>query len=304
MDLEFHQLDLRYAPLRTTSPARESRLLASLDRHGQQLPVVVVAGGNDGCSILVDGYKRVRCLTKLNRDTVRATCWDLSEAEALMLERLMSTREGDSALEQGWLLRELRERFDLTVEELARRFDRSLSWVSGRLGLVGELPEAIQDEVRRGRLVPHGAMKFLLPLCRLDRQGAVELAQAMAPLRPSTRQTKALCLAFARGTDEGRRYLLEHPAEFLRARESGSSSLPPSPGERLVSDLGELGGIVRRAHKGVTGGAVRDLTPPEQGDLRRLVQRARGESQRFFTHIEEELDDARRADQGDDPQAL
>jgi ParB family transcriptional regulator, chromosome partitioning protein len=301
MDLEFHQLDLRYASLRTSSPAREGRLLASLDRHGQQLPVVVVAGGEEGRSILVDGYKRVRCLSKLARDTVRATCWDLSEAEALMLERLMANREGDSALEQGWLLRELRERFALTVEELARRFDRSLSWVSGRLGLVGELPEAIQDEVRRGRLVPHGAMKFLLPLCRLDRQGAVALARAMAPLRPSTRQTKALCVAFSRGTDEGRRYLLEHPAEFLRARESGSASLPPSPGERLVSDIGELGGIARRARREVRGGAIRDLTPPEQGNLRRLVQRAQDESQRLFTHITEELDDARRTDQNSDP---
>ena len=131
MELEFHQLDRRYEMLRTSCRKRDSRILASLNRHGQQLPVVVVAGGDEGRHILVDGYKRVRALRKLGHDTVRATCWDLSEDEALLLGQLMQSAESVSALEQGWLLCELRERFELTVEELARRFDRSLSWVSG-----------------------------------------------------------------------------------------------------------------------------------------------------------------------------
>lgn len=302
MELEFHQLDRRYEPLRTSCPRREGRVLASLDRHGQQLPVVVVAGGEEGRYILVDGYKRVRGLIKLDRDTVRATCWDLSEAEALMLERLMQTSEGDSALEQAWLLRELRERFDLTVEELARRFDRSMSWVSGRLGLVSELPESIQEEVRQGRLVPHAAMKFFLPLSRVDRQGAIELAAAISPLRPSTRQTEALCVAFARGSDEGRQYLLRHPAIFLRAREGGSSSLPVSPGELLLRDLGALGSVARRAHGRVTGGAVRELTPPEHEELRRRADAARRDAEGLFAHLDQEIDDAGRAAQGDHPE--
>jgi len=127
MELELHQLDRRYEQLRTSSQQREGRILASLDNNGQQLPVVVVHGGDEGRYVLVDGYKRVRALKKLRRDTVRATCWALSEDEALLLGRLMQTAEGDSALEQGWLLRELRERFGLTIEELAKRFDRSVS---------------------------------------------------------------------------------------------------------------------------------------------------------------------------------
>jgi hypothetical protein len=42
MDLEFHQLDLRYEELRGRSPARERRLLSSLMEVGQQVPIVVV----------------------------------------------------------------------------------------------------------------------------------------------------------------------------------------------------------------------------------------------------------------------
>jgi hypothetical protein len=45
MELEFHQLDLRYERLRMRQPAREQRLLASLADAGQQIPIVVVMAG-------------------------------------------------------------------------------------------------------------------------------------------------------------------------------------------------------------------------------------------------------------------
>jgi ParB/RepB/Spo0J family partition protein len=302
MELEFHQLDRRYEQLRTSCAKRDSRVLASLDRHGQQLPVVVVAGGDPGRYVLVDGYKRVRALLKLRRDTVRATCWDLREEEALLLGQLMRTGEGDSALEQGWLLCELRERFELTVDDLARRFDRSPSWVSGRLGLVGGLPEAIQSQVRQGLIVPHAAMKFLLPLARANRQGAIELSAAIAPLRPSTRQTEALCIAYARGDDEARQYLLRHPELFLRARKAGDDWLPASAGELLLRDLGALGGIARRAAARVTAGAVRELLPPEQPKLHRRAETTRGELEHLFEGLDKEIDHVGRANQGEHPQ--
>jgi ParB/RepB/Spo0J family partition protein len=222
MDLELHQLDRRYETLRTTSRERDSRVLASLARDGQQLPVVVIAGTAAGRFVLVDGYKRVRGLGKLGQDLVRANCWDLPEEEALLLGRLMRSAEGESVLEQAWLVRELSERFGLSLEDLARRFGRSLSWVSRRLGLVETLPDAIQQLVRDGKLAPHAAMKHLLPLARANRAGAIALARAIAPLRPSTRQTALLWAAFARGNDQTRAQLLQHPELILRASESSS----------------------------------------------------------------------------------
>lgn len=302
MELELHQLDRRYEQLRRSCHERDSRILASLDRHGQQMPVVVVPG-EDGRYVVIDGFKRVRGLSKLRRDTVRAVCWDLREGEALLLGRLMQAAEGDSALEQGWLLRELRERFELTVEELARRFDRSPSWVSGRLGLVSALPERIQELVREGRLVPHAAMKFLLPLARANGSEAVALAEAIAPLSPSTRQTEALCIAFARGGEEARRYLLRHPELFLRARETGEEVVALSEGELLQRDLGALGGVARRAAGRVTAGAVRELLPPEQQELRGRAAAARGDVARLFATLEEEIEHARRAHSDDDSEA-
>ena len=73
MELEFHQLDLRYARLRVEQPARERRLLASLADAGQLMPIIVVTTG--AIYVVVDGHKRVRCLRRLHRDTVAAVAW-------------------------------------------------------------------------------------------------------------------------------------------------------------------------------------------------------------------------------------
>ena len=70
MQLEHHQLDLRYEHLRLRRPVRERRLLADLAEHGQLEPVVVVEGQehNPGY-ILIDGYLRMRALRRLGSDT-------------------------------------------------------------------------------------------------------------------------------------------------------------------------------------------------------------------------------------------
>ena len=105
MELEFHQLEHRYEALRVRSREREQRLMVSLAEHGQQTPVVVVRAEQLGHYVLIDGHKRVRALKRLGKDTVRSTIWEMGEGEALVLERQLRRAERESALEQGWLLR-------------------------------------------------------------------------------------------------------------------------------------------------------------------------------------------------------
>ena len=153
MELELHQLELRYERVRKRAPGAERSLIGSLAEHGQQLPIVVV--GEAARFVLIDGYKRVRALKRLSRDTVRATDWRLPELEALLLERLLRVR-GEDALDQAWLLAEVQERFGLSLQELGRRFEHSKSWVSRRLGLIQALPSLIHEQVRAGQLSAHG----------------------------------------------------------------------------------------------------------------------------------------------------
>src|SRR5437764_1860747 len=181
MQLEFHQLDRRWEHLRVRHPARQRRLLASLAESGQQTPVVVVeAEGVADRYVVIYGYKRIAALEQLGRDTVEAVVWPMNEAAAVLLERSLRLSEHETALEVGWLLAELEQRFGYGLEELARRFDRSVSWVSRRLALVEVLPETIQQLVREGKVGAHVAMKFLVPAARIDLEDCERLAAIFA----------------------------------------------------------------------------------------------------------------------------
>jgi ParB-like chromosome segregation protein Spo0J len=223
MDLEFHQLDLRYEELRSRSPALERRLLSSLAEVGQQTPIVVVSAAEAPQQVVIDGYKRVRLLRRLGQDVVRATAWDLSEADALLLERMLRAGDADSALEQGWFLRELRDRFQLSGRELGQRFGRTESWVSRRLALVAELPEAVQRHVRAGGIGAHVAMKYLVPLARANRVDAERLADAVAPLRLPSRQMAVVYAAWSGSNLQTRELLLKDPSLVLRGLPADAS---------------------------------------------------------------------------------
>ena len=290
MQLEFHQLDLRYQALRRRSPDRERRLLASLAAAGQQQPVIVVRDPA-GPFVLVDGYKRVRALRQLKHDTVLGSCWDLDEVDALILERLMRTPEGDTALEQGWLLCELGQRFGLTVEEIGHRFDKSPSWVSRRQALVKDLPAEVQELVRTGAIGPHAAMKHLVPLARANGADCVRLAAALAPLRPSSRQVAEVHAAWTAGNAKTRALLVENPALFLRAREEARRSEveAQSPVRQLLGDLGLLEGVARRAQRRLSQGLAQRLTASEREEAMRCLLSAQAGFEQLVTIAKREL---------------
>jgi ParB family chromosome partitioning protein len=295
MDLEFHQLDLRYEQLRGRNLARERRLLSSLAEVGQQAPIVVVSASEAARHVVIDGYKRVRLLRRLGQDTVRATTWDLGEAEALLLERLMRAGDADNALEQGWFLRELRDRFGLSGEELAKRFGRTASWVSRRLSLVAELPESVHEHVRSGALSAHAAMKYLVPLARANRTDGERLADAVAPLRLTTRQMASVHAAWSGANLKTRELILKDPALVVRAHEEArrSRERPATPAQRLLSDLGALSAIAGRVYQRTRRGELRELIGPEREELEHVFSQARREMTRLIKRWEEEWSDAR-----------
>jgi ParB-like chromosome segregation protein Spo0J len=302
VNLELHQLDLRYEKLRTHKPAAERRLVGSLAAIGQQVPVVVVHGAQPEQFVLVDGYKRVRALRRLRQDLVAATCWDLGEAEALLLDRLMRTGEGATALEQGWLLHELAARFQLSLEDLGRRFARSASWVSRRLALVEELPAAIQAHVQRGALPAHAAMKYLVPLARANAEACDRLVTAIAGQGLTNREIGQLYAAWREGLPAVRDRVLTAPLLFLKARQAlAPGAVPGDEGRALMDDLDMLAAVARRARRRLRHGALRLLLPPERQEVTRLAAVARDELDRLTTRLHEEEADAGPGDPPGDP---
>ena len=291
MELEFHQLALRYERLKVVRPEPERRLLASLAEVGQQVPIVVVQEATDGSFVVIDGYKRVRALRRLGRDTVSAGCWPGEEAEALIATRLMQTAEPETALEQSWLLAELHERFGLSREELARRFGHSVSWVSRRLALTRELPEAIQERVRRGEMGAHGAAKYLVPLARANRQVCLELVEAIGAARLSSRDLGILYTAYQSGNWMTRQRLLEAPLVFLKSYKEAQTapSVEPDPSDSLLTDLEILSSTARRARRRLRLGVLRNLAEKDRQDLAGLLDQSRREIERLAEHFHQEM---------------
>jgi len=249
MQLEFHQLDRRWEHLRARQPRLQRRLLASLAENGQQTPiVVVVAPDHPERYLVIDGHKRTAALQQLGRDTVEATVWAMSEAEALLLERSLRFGRQETALEQGWLLAEMEQRFGYSIEELARRFDRSVSWVSRRLALVELLPEAIQRQVREGAIAAQVATRYLAPVARVNREHCERMAAALVQHRCDARQAGQLYAAWRAGSRVARERILAEPELFLKTQRQSPAPLT-THAAALERDLGLAVASLERARR-------------------------------------------------------
>lgn len=288
MQLEFHQLDRRFEHLRVRCPERKRRLLASLAESGQQTPIVVVAdAGTSERYLVIDGYKRIAALRQLGRDTVEVVVWPLSEAEALVLDRSLRLAERETALEQGWLLAELERRFHYDFAELARRFDRSVSWVSRRLALVELLPEAIQRQVREGKIAANVAMKYLGPVARLSLDDCERMAAVFVRLHCQTREAGQLYAAWRDGSPAIRKRILDQPELFLKTRRHVESKPTVNEAAELMRDLEMLAAIVNRATRRFHAAAARmDRTQCEEA--RRKLERSRDQLAHLAQRIEKE----------------
>lgn len=283
MQLEFHQLDRRWERLRARPPARQRRLMASLAESGQQTPIVVVAvEGQAGRYVVINGYKRIAALEQLGRDTVEAVVWPMSEAAAVLLDRSLRISEPETALEVGWLLAELEQRFGYGLEELARRFDRSASWISRRLALVEVLPEAVQEQVRQGQIAAQVAMKFLAPVARQSLQDCQRMAAIFAQRRSEVREAGQLYAAWRKGSRAVRKRLLEAPELFFKTQRQESQ--PPHAG--LLRDLEMAAAIVNRAQRRLAGAA--ELDGRQRESARRQIERMERQLQRIGEQFEGE----------------
>jgi len=289
MQLEFHQLDRRWEHLRVRHPARQRRLLASLADSGQQTPIVVVAvEGQADRYVVIDGYKRIAALEQLGRDTVEAVVWPMSEAAAVLLDRSLRLSERETALEVGWLLAELEQRFGYGLDELARRFDRSVSWVSRRLALVEVLPQAIQQQVREGKILAQVALKFLVPVARQSLEDCQRMAAIFAQHHCDTREAGQLYAAWRKGSPAIRKRILDDPELFFKAQRQAQEKAPAGTGAELLRDLEMMAAIANRAHRRLAGAAAMELDHQQLKAARHQIDRIQNQLRRIEETIRPE----------------
>ena len=269
-------------------PHRQRRLLASLAESGQQTPiVVVVCTDNPERYLVIDGYKRLVALQQLGHDTVEATVWRLSEAEALLLDRTLRLSQQETELEQGWLLQEMEQRYSYSLDELARRFDRSMSWVSRRLALVELLPESIQQQVREGKIAAQLAMKYLVPAARISVEDCERMAAAFAAHRCTTREAGQIYTAWREGSRQVRERILAAPELFLKTQRQPQTPAT-TEAAALARDLEMAAAIVQRANRRLNV-ALAEMDGEHLEQAQQKIEQTRRELDRMAQRIKSAL---------------
>ncbi len=212
-------LDVRYGALRARDRRREARLMASLEEHGQQDAISVIEDGV-GRWVVVDGHKRVRALKRLRRDVAKAVVLEMAAAEALAAAYRSGSGPSYNAIEEGWLVYELHRVGKWDLGKTAVSIGRSKGWVSGRLGLVEILPEAVLEGVRSGKIGAYTATRHLLAFARANAGDCENLAVKIIENGFRSREVETLCRYYTAAGLEGKRRILEDPARFLKALEA------------------------------------------------------------------------------------
>ena len=215
-EVELSALDLRYESYRMKNPALEGRLLASIARRGIEEPLEGVDRADER-SILLNGFKRYRCASKLG---IRMAPYaSLAEEEALGILNLLriSNDRSLTILEQARFIDELRQMHQMSVADLAEQLSRSKAWVSMRLGLIGEMSPAVRERIFSGGFPVYPYMYTLRQFMRMNgvsKQDIEDFVVALSGKKLSVREIEQLAHGYFRG-----------PASFREAIREGHTAL-------------------------------------------------------------------------------
>jgi ParB-like chromosome segregation protein Spo0J len=254
LELDLHQLDLRFAASRLVDPQAVARIAQSIERCGQLVPCIVVAppGGTGAAPrVLIDGYRRVAALRRLGRDTASVEQWTCGLAEAVLGVLARAQDRSFASIEEALLLRELVQGQGLSQHELARRCGRDVSWVSRRLQLLSGLPDAALAAVRTGKLSAWAANRVVVPLARANAAHADSMLAALAAAPLSTRELQCWFAHYQQAAQTVRDRMVGDPRLFLDAlrandeRRAGERLRDGPEGECIV-DLRCLEAVIAR----------------------------------------------------------
>ena len=141
--------------------------------------------------------------------------------------------------------------------------------------LVELLPEAIQQQVREGKIGAQVAMKFLVPVARQSLEDCQRMAAIFAQRHWDTREAGQLYAAWRQGSRAARQRLLAEPELFLKTQRQPPLATPPAV-EQLQRDLEMAIAILRRAGRRLPE-AMTEMNGPQQEHAQRQMESARRE---------------------------
>jgi ParB/RepB/Spo0J family partition protein len=238
------ELEQPYDGLRVRNVRSEARLLVSMQEAGQKTPLIVIAGSAAGRHAVVDGHKRLRAMKKLKCDAAQAVVWSVPAEEALAQIYRLQESGSWNALEEGALVEELHRGAKWTLQKIAEKLERTVSWASRRLGLIEELPESVVEAVREGKIGVYSAVMCLLPLSRDNKDLAERLAGKLKEGIFTSRQIRLLYEHCAKGPAAVAERIVSDPATFLKALEIPKGDVRlSSPQNKCLERLNTMGRV-------------------------------------------------------------
>jgi ParB family chromosome partitioning protein len=282
LDVDLHLLELRFAGARLIEPQAVEKLVRSIERDGQIVPLIVAAAspdtsevGNSERLVLIDGYRRVAALRRLGRDRALVERWPCDLAEAVLGVLARTQSRSFAAIEEALLLRELTQGLGVSQREAARRCARDGSWVNRRLQLLASLPEAALTAVREGRLSTWSAARVIAPLARANAGHVDRLLRSQGQARLSTRELGQWFEHYQKSRRGVRERMVDHPRLFLqavneRAEQKSSERLRDGPEGECEADLWRINELICRVRKRLS------MLCPISAELVTALTRAQG----------------------------
>jgi len=256
IEVETGQIDRKYEGHRLKSRSQEKALLASIAARGIEEPLRGVLGENGSRPILLDGFKRLRCAIKIGANIVPFASLAGDEAQGILQLIRNANARGLTLLEQARLVDELKSSHGMSVVEIARRLERSPSWVVVRINVLGELSDVVRDAVFAGRFPAYSVLYTLRQFRRLNgatRSDTDAFVQAASGKQLSTRDIECLASAYFRGGSEVRRQIVSGDILWslgeLKEREREAAAAAPGLTDlerRVLRDLELLQGAMGR----------------------------------------------------------
>ena len=198
--VERTSLDLRYQTYRTRNDTAEARLLASIAERGIEQPLSGVDTPQG--RLLLDGFQRFRCATKLGIECLPYVSLGKEEATGIASLMRADKHKPLGILEQAKFVVELLSMHDMSIADVAETLSRSKAWVSMRRCLLKEMSQALQEILFRGAFPVYSYMVTLRPFMRINDVGQDEIerfVQAVAGQRLSVREIELLAHGYFRG---------------------------------------------------------------------------------------------------------
>jgi len=194
----------------------ESRLLLSIGDRGFEEPLEGV-DGKEGV-ILLNGFKRYRCARKLGIGKVPFISLGSDEAMGIMGLLRVSNNKALSILEQARFIDDLKKLHLMSVGEIAEELSRSKSWVSMRIGLMGEMTEKIRKRIFSGAFPVYSYMYLVRQFMRMNgvkKEEVEDFVVALSGKKLSVREIEQLAHGYFRG-----------PEWFRQEIQGGNLALP------------------------------------------------------------------------------